>query len=96
MSLAATSGLRAAALAGTGSCVGSGAITVTDARFDALYAERVKVLSDSESRMGLDPRWHIAGHAVMLENLIGCLVEQLMSKSLLTAGRKRHALVVIG
>ncbi|MGE6742161.1 globin-coupled sensor protein [Allorhizobium pseudoryzae] len=62
---------------------------LTDARFDALYAERVKVLSDAESRMGLDPRWHIAGHAVMLENLIGCLVEQLMSKSLLTSGRKR-------
>ena len=62
---------------------------LTDARFDALYAERVKVLSDAESRMGLDPRWHIAGHAVMLENLIGCLIEQLTSKSLLTAGRKR-------
>lgn len=62
---------------------------LTDARFDALYAERVKVLSDAESRMGLDPRWHIAGHAVMLENLIGCLVEQLLSKSLLTGGRKR-------
>ncbi|WP_137132561.1 globin-coupled sensor protein [Rhizobium sp. FY34] len=63
---------------------------LTDARFDALYAERVKVLSDAEGRMGLDPRWHIAGHAVMLENLVGCLVEQIVSKSLLPAGRRRE------
>ena len=63
---------------------------LTDARFDALYAERVKVLSDAEGRMGLDPRWHIAGHAVMLENLVSCLVEQIVSKSLLSSGRKRE------
>ncbi len=63
---------------------------LTDARFDALYAERVKVLSDAEGRMGLDPRWHIAGHAVMLENLVGCLIGELTSKSLLPAGRKRE------
>jgi methyl-accepting chemotaxis protein len=43
---------------------------LSDARFDSLYAERVKVLSDTEGRMGLDPRWHIAGHAVVLEHLI--------------------------
>lgn len=43
---------------------------LTDARFDGLYAERVKVLADTESRMGLDPRWQIASHAVVLEHLI--------------------------
>ncbi|MGF9693414.1 globin-coupled sensor protein [Rhizobium sp. 0TCS1.26] len=63
---------------------------LTDARFDALYAERVKVLSDAESRMGLDPRWHIAGHAVMLENLISGLLDELTSRSLLPAGRKKE------
>lgn len=63
---------------------------LTDARFDALYAERVKVLSDAEGRMGLDPRWHIAGHAVMLENLIDCLLEQLVGKSLLPVSKKRE------
>ncbi|MFD1745330.1 globin-coupled sensor protein [Rhizobium helianthi] len=62
---------------------------LTDARFDALYAERVKVLSDAEGRMGLDPRWHISGHAVMLENLIDGLLEQMAPKSLLPASRKR-------
>jgi methyl-accepting chemotaxis protein len=43
---------------------------LSDARFDSLYAERVKVLSDTEGRMGLDPRWHIAGHSVVLEHMI--------------------------
>lgn len=43
---------------------------LSDARFDSLYAERVKVLSDAEGRMGLDPRWHIAGHSIVLEHLI--------------------------
>jgi methyl-accepting chemotaxis protein len=63
---------------------------LTDARFDALYAERVKVLSDAESRMGLDPRWHVAGHAVVLENLIGGLIAQNSPRSLLPGARKRH------
>ncbi|WP_410769387.1 globin-coupled sensor protein [Endobacterium cereale] len=62
---------------------------LTDARFDALYAERVKVLSDAESRMGLDPRWHVAGHAVMLEHLVAALVEQIGAKSLLPGARRR-------
>lgn len=63
---------------------------LTDARFDALYAERVKVLSDAEGRMGLDPRWNIAAHAVMLESLIGGLLEHVGGKSLLPAARKRE------
>ncbi|MBW6420691.1 globin-coupled sensor protein [Rhizobium sp. XQZ8] len=63
---------------------------LTDARFDAVYAERVKVLSDVESRMGLDPRWHIAGHGVMLEHLIAGAIVDMAPKSLLPGGRKRE------
>ncbi|MDI7863371.1 globin-coupled sensor protein [Rhizobiaceae bacterium n13] len=62
---------------------------LTDARFDSLYAERVKVLSDTESRMNLDPRWHVAGHAVVLEHLVGGLVEELNGRSLMPGSRKR-------
>ncbi|MFC3163530.1 globin-coupled sensor protein [Ciceribacter thiooxidans] len=62
---------------------------LTDARFDGLYAERVKVLSDSESKMGLDPRWHIAGHAVVLEHLIGGVLEEIAGAGFLPSGRKR-------
>ncbi len=62
---------------------------LTDARFDALYAERVKVLSDTESRMGLDPRWHVAGHGVVLEHLLGAVMQDLAGRSLLPTGRKK-------
>ena len=60
---------------------------LTDARFDSLYAERVKVLSDTESKMGLDPRWQIAGHAVVLERLICSMIEQFWPKSMLSLGK---------
>jgi methyl-accepting chemotaxis protein len=63
---------------------------LTDARFDALYAERVKVLSDTESRMGLDPRWHVAGHAVMLEHLVAGAINDMSPRSLIPGGRKRE------
>ncbi|WP_113109484.1 MULTISPECIES: globin-coupled sensor protein [unclassified Rhizobium] len=63
---------------------------LSDARFDALYAERVKLLSDTESRMGLDPRWHLAGHSVMLEHLITGAVAGMSSRSILPASRKRE------
>jgi methyl-accepting chemotaxis protein len=63
---------------------------LTDARFDALYAERVKVLSDSESRMGLDPRWHIAGHAVVLEHLLTAVISENAGSGLLPSARRRQ------
>ncbi len=62
---------------------------LTDARFDSLYAERVKVLSDTESKMGLDPRWQIAGHAVVLERLICSMIEECWPKSVLPLGKSR-------
>ncbi|MEX2696045.1 methyl-accepting chemotaxis protein [Rhizobium mongolense] len=62
---------------------------LTDARFDSLYAERVKVLSDSESKMGLDPRWHVAGHGVMLEHLMSGLAGELAGKPLLPGAKRR-------
>ena len=67
---------------------------LTDARFDALYAERVKVLSDTESRMGLDPRWHVAGHSVVLEHLIAGAISDFCPKSLIPGKRKREQEVV--
>ena len=62
---------------------------MTDARFDALYAERVKVLSDSQSRMGLDPRWQIAGHAIVLERLVAAVFADLANRGFLPSSRKR-------
>jgi methyl-accepting chemotaxis protein len=64
---------------------------MTDARFDPLYAERVKVLADTQSRMGLDPRWQIAGHGVVLEHLVASVFSDLASRGLLPSSRKRTA-----
>ena len=61
---------------------------LTDARFDSLYAERVKVLADSESRMGLDPRWMLAGHATVLEHVVAGIIEDMWPRSILGAGAK--------
>ena len=64
---------------------------LTDARFDGLYAERVKILSDSESQMGLDPRWRIAGHSVVVETVVSGLIEEYWPKSILPgAGKARR------
>ena len=63
---------------------------LTDARFDALYAERVKLLSDTESRMGLDPRWQIAGHSVVLEHLVSGVLSERSQRSLMPGARKRE------
>ena len=62
---------------------------LTDARFDSLYAERVKVLSDSESKMGLDPRWHVAGHGVVLEHILAGIVEEMGGRAVLPGTRRR-------
>ncbi len=62
---------------------------LTDARFDSLYAERVKVLTDAESKMGLDPRWHMAAHAVVLEHLVAGLMAHAEGAGWLPSSRKR-------
>ncbi|MBX9456607.1 MAG: globin-coupled sensor protein [Rhizobium sp.] len=64
---------------------------LTDARFDALYAERVKVLADAERRMGLDPRWHIAGHAVILEHFLSGLIDEFWPRSVFRNAAARRA-----
>lgn len=62
---------------------------LTDARFDSLYAERVKVLSDSESKMGLDPRWHVAGHGVVLEHILSGLIGEMGGRAILPGSKRR-------
>ncbi|QRM56813.1 globin-coupled sensor protein [Sinorhizobium sp. BG8] len=61
---------------------------LTDARFDSLYAERVKVLSDVESQMSLDPRWRLSGQAIVMEHVINGLIEEYWPKSLLPGAAK--------
>ncbi|SIQ56890.1 methyl-accepting chemotaxis protein [Rhizobium sp. RU20A] len=63
---------------------------LTDARFDSLYAERVKVLADAQARMGVEPRWQVAGHAVVVEHLVGELVDKFWPRGVFGAGKARR------
>ncbi|WP_027486935.1 methyl-accepting chemotaxis protein [Allorhizobium undicola] len=62
---------------------------MTDARFDGLYAERVKLLADTQSRMGLDPRWHVAGHGVVLEKLVSAVMADLAGRGFFPSSKRR-------
>lgn len=64
---------------------------LTDARFDSLYAERVKVLADTQGKMGLDPRWQVSGHAVMLEHLLLGTIESTENRSVFSSRKKKAA-----
>ncbi|MCX8996078.1 globin-coupled sensor protein [Rhizobiaceae bacterium BDR2-2] len=62
---------------------------LTDARFDGLYAERAKLVADTEERMGLDPRWNMAGHAVVLDHLVTAVLDTLMPAPFLPSSKRK-------
>lgn len=62
---------------------------LTDARFDGLYAERAKLVADTEERMGLDPRWNMAGHAVVLEHLVSGVLSELTPAPFLPSSKRK-------
>lgn len=63
---------------------------LTDARFDSLYAERVKVLTDCETRMGLEPRWHLSAHSIVLEHILCGAIADFWPKGLLGKGSRQR------
>ncbi|MBB4104547.1 globin-coupled sensor protein [Allorhizobium borbori] len=62
---------------------------LTDARFDGLYAERAKLVADTEERMGLDPRWNMAGHAVVLEHLVSGILTEMTPAPFLPSSKRK-------
>ncbi len=43
--------------------------------FDASYVEGVTAVGHAHARIGLEPRWYIAGYALLLESMIGHVVK---------------------
>jgi methyl-accepting chemotaxis protein len=43
--------------------------------FDASYVEGVTAVGHAHARIGLEPRWYIAGYALLLESMIGHIVK---------------------
>jgi methyl-accepting chemotaxis protein len=48
---------------------------MADGQFDAGYVDAVVRVGETHARIGLEPRWYIGGYALLLESLIGAVVE---------------------
>jgi len=60
---------------------------ISNGRFDEGYVRAVTAVGQVHARIGLEPRWYIGGYALVLEGLIGKIVEALWPQ----AGPKRPA-----
>ena len=49
--------------------------TISDGRFDQTYVDAVTRVGEVHARIGLEPRWYIGGYAILLEALIGKVLE---------------------
>jgi len=54
--------------------------TIASGRFDQTYLEAVTRIGHVHARIGLEPRWYIGGYALVLESLVGKLVERRWPK----------------
>ena len=48
---------------------------ISSAQFDAGYVRAVSAVGMAHARVGLEPRWYIGGYALILEQLIGAVLE---------------------
>jgi methyl-accepting chemotaxis protein len=56
-------------------------------RFDADFMAAVTQVGETHARIGLEPRWYIGGYAIVLEHLLGKLIEAHWPKGALIGGR---------
>jgi len=49
--------------------------TISSGQFDQNYVRAVTSVGEVHARIGLEPRWYIGGYAVLLDSLIGAVVE---------------------
>ena len=60
-------------------------------RFDDRYAAGVRAIGLAHARVGLEPGWHIAGYAVIVDRLVKATVGELWPTGLLNRGGRRAA-----
>ncbi|WP_068879267.1 globin-coupled sensor protein [Phenylobacterium sp. CCH12-B4] len=63
--------------------------TIAEGRFDDTYVTGVRTIGQTHARIGLEPRWYIAGYALIIENLLRRLVETRWPKGF--GGRAKGA-----
>ncbi len=49
---------------------------ISSGDFNADYARRVTAIGNVHARLGLEPRWYVAGYALVAEDLIGALLSE--------------------
>jgi len=49
--------------------------TISSGQFDQAYVAAVTKVGETHARIGLEPRWYIGGYAILLEALIGKVLE---------------------
>ena len=50
--------------------------SISSAKFDSDYVDAVTRVGEVHARIGLEPRWYIGGYALLLEQLMGALLEK--------------------
>ena len=60
---------------------------LSSGRFDSHYVEAVTKVGEVHAKIGLDPSWYIGGYALVLEALIGRVIEARLAKGGFGVGR---------
>ena len=63
---------------------------IADGQFDEAYVDGVRAIGQTHARIGLEPRWYIAGYALITETLLRRLIETRWPKGL-GGGRAKGA-----
>ena len=63
---------------------------ISDGRFDASYFEAVTKVGQVHARIGLEPRWYIAGYAILLKRLVESLLAARWPKGRFIADKTGH------
>ena len=61
---------------------------IASGKFDESYVRGVRTIGETHARIGLEPRWYIAGYALILERLLRDLIDERWGRRGLLAGRR--------
>ena len=54
---------------------------ISDGQFDQTYLAAVTKVGEIHARIGLEPRWYIGGYAIIIESLVGAVLQARWPKS---------------
>lgn len=66
---------------------------IADGHFDEAYLRRVEAIGRVHARIGLEPRWYVAGYSLVAQDLIAALIERRRFSSRRQLARDVAALV---